>query len=101
MHFAYSPMTGQEHDTARATIAGLTRAKLSLSEPQWTKEEGGYRRAGEKQREDAGRDIEKNAQQGARSRNSAKPCDSSSTREPLNRPLSTNKDNEALAAIET
>ena len=95
------PDEAAEIKAATSTITGLSRAKLSLLEPKWTKEEQAYREAQGNRRQEIMRDADRSAKQAAQIQKQRLGLQAQLDKGTLDRTTFDQKDKEALAAIES
>lgn len=100
-HRLRTQITREETQEAMTTLTGLNRAKLSLLEPKWSKEEWDNRKAKEKQKEQTYHAVEENARKGAQLQRQRLILQRDLDKGKIDRETFDTKDKEALAAIET
>ena len=99
-HNQITEITPEEVHQAKNTIAGLSRAKLSLKEPGWKKEQEAYREAQGNRRQETMRDADRSAKQAAEIQKQRQSLQAQLDRGTIDRTTFDVKDREALAAIE-
>ena len=96
----HTPEEAAEIKAATAALTGQTRAKLSILEPKWTKEEAAYREAQGSRRAETMRDADRSAKQAAQFQKQRLALQAQLDKGTLDRATFDQKDKEALAAIE-
>lgn len=92
---------GAEHNAAQSAITGLTRAKLSLLEPRWEKEQTEFQEARRRQKEQIGIELEKDARTAADFQRQRLLLQRQLDKGAIDRDSFTVKDKEAQAGIST